>query len=143
MYKRVLVGTDGSNAAEKAVDHAIQLCKSMGAELIVVSVVDLESVSGIEQTDEEVYRRVQSDLEKRANEILDNVEKKADKEKVLVKKIVQVGDPADVIVELAKREKVDLTVVGTKGLLGAKRVVLGSTAEKIVRWASIPVLVVR
>jgi nucleotide-binding universal stress UspA family protein len=138
-----MVGTDGSEAAEKAVSHAIELCKSMGAQLIVVSVVNLEAVSGIEKTDGEVYRKVQFDLEKHASEILDNVEKKAIKEKILVKKITQVGDPADVIVELAKREKVDLLVVGTKGLLGVKRVVLGSHAEKIVRWAQVPVLVVR
>jgi nucleotide-binding universal stress UspA family protein len=143
MYRRIMVGTDGSEAAEKAIDHAIELCKSMGAQLIAVSVVDLKSVSSIEQTDGEVYSRIRLDLEKRANEILDNVEKKAIKEKVLVKKITPVGDPADVIVEQSKREKVDLIVVGTRGLLGAKRVVLGSSAEKIVRWAQVPVLVVR
>ncbi|MEM3594192.1 MAG: universal stress protein [Candidatus Jordarchaeaceae archaeon] len=143
MYKRILVGTDGSNAAEKAVDHAIDLCKDMGAELIAVSIVNLKSLAEIEQTNQEVYHKVQSDLEKRANEILDNVEKKASSKNVKVKKIMQVGDPAEIIVELAKREKVDLAVVGTKGLLGAKRLVLGSTAEKIVRWASVPVLVVR
>ena len=143
MYKKILVGTDGSETAEKAVDNAIELCKSMGAELIAVSVVNMESVASLEETDKVVYNKIHEHLEIRANEILDDVEKRAEKEDILLKKIVQMGDPADVIVELAKRERADLIVVGTKGLLGVKRVVLGSHAEKIVRWSTVPVLVVR
>jgi nucleotide-binding universal stress UspA family protein len=142
MYRKIMVGTDGSKTAQKAVDQAIELCKSTGAELIAVSVVDMKPVSSIEETDGEVYRKVQSEFERHANELLDDVEKKAIKEKLKIKRVVQIGDPADVIVELAKRERADLIVIGTKGLVGVERVLLGSHAERIVRWAQIPVLVV-
>jgi nucleotide-binding universal stress UspA family protein len=143
MYRRIIVGTDGSDYSDKAIDHAIDLCKSLGAELIAVSVVNMDAVRCIEDTDRDVYCKIQDNLKKRANEILDDVEKKAIKEKILIKKVIQVGDPAEVMVELAKREKANLIVVGTKGLLGVKRAVLGNHAEKIVRWAKVPVLVVR
>jgi len=138
-----MVGVDGSDYSDKAVDHAIELCKSMGAELIAISVVNMDAVACIEETDRDVYCKIQDNLKNRANDLLNTVEKKAIKENVLIKKIIQVGDIAEVMVEQAKREKADLIVVGTKGLLGVKRVVLGSHAEKIVRWASVPVLVVR
>ncbi|MEM3594193.1 MAG: universal stress protein [Candidatus Jordarchaeaceae archaeon] len=143
MYKRIMVGVDGSEHADKAVDHAIELCKCMGAELIAVNIISMDTLSCMEDSDKDVYCRVQEALEKRANNLLDKVEKKANKENVLIKKIVQVGDVADTIVELAKREDADLIVVGTRGLLGVKRVALGSHAEKIARWASVPVLIVR
>jgi nucleotide-binding universal stress UspA family protein len=143
MYRRIMVATDGSEHSAKAVDHAIELCKSSGAELLAVSVINMDAISFMEDSDRDVYFEVQYALEKRANDILNEVEKKANKENVLVKKIIQVGDPAEVVVELAKREDADLIVIGTRGLLGVKRVVLGSHAEKIVRWASVPVLVVR
>ncbi|MEX2751062.1 MAG: universal stress protein [Candidatus Freyarchaeota archaeon] len=143
MYRRIMVATDGSEHSGKAVEHAIELCKSTGAELLAVSVVNMDALSCVEESDRDVYCKVQDALEKRANDILIEVEKKANKENVLVKKIIQVGDPAEVVVELAKREGADLIVIGTRGLLGVKRVVLGSHAEKIVRWSSVPVLVVR
>ncbi|MGQ9721041.1 MAG: universal stress protein [Candidatus Jordarchaeum sp.] len=143
MYSRILVATDGSEYSDKAVQHAIDLAKSFGAELIVISVVNMESVACIEEPTSDIYCQIQEKLEKRANDILDGVEKKATRENLLVKKIVQTGDTAAVTVELAKREGADLIVVGTRGLLGVKRVTLGSSAEKIVRWAEIPVLVVR
>ncbi|MBS7281555.1 MAG: universal stress protein [Candidatus Freyarchaeota archaeon] len=143
MYRKIMVATDGSEHSVKAVDHAIELCKSTGAELLAVSVVNMDALSCVEDSDRDVYCKVQDALEKRANDILNDVEKKANKENVLVKKIIQVGDPAEVVVELAKREGADLIVIGTRGLLGVKRVVLGSHAEKIVRWSSVPVLVVR
>jgi nucleotide-binding universal stress UspA family protein len=138
-----MVGVDGSEYSNKAVDHAIELCKSMGAELIAVTVVNMAAVACLEDSDRDVYCKIQDTLKTRASDTLDEVEKKANKENVLIKKIIQVGDTAEVMVELAKKENVDLIVVGTKGLLGIKRVVLGSHAEKIVRWASVPVLVVR
>ncbi|WXG39587.1 MAG: universal stress protein [Candidatus Freyarchaeum deiterrae] len=143
MYSKIMVGTDGSETAKKAVDNAIELCKSLGAELIAVSAVNMAPVSGIEKTDGKTYNKIRDEFEQHANEILDEVEKKAAKENLMFKRIVKLGDPADVIVEQAKREKADLIVIGTKGLMGVQRVVLGSHAEKIVRWSPIPVLVVR
>ncbi|MHA1209259.1 MAG: universal stress protein [Candidatus Freyarchaeota archaeon] len=143
MYRRIMVGTDGSEYSDKAVDHAIELCRATGAELLAVSVVNMEALECIENSDRDVYCKVQDSLEQRANDILSRVEGKAARENVPVKKIIQVGDPAEVLVELAKREGADLIVVGTRGHVGVKRVALGSHAQKVVRWSNVPVLVVR
>ncbi|MFB0562340.1 MAG: universal stress protein [Candidatus Lokiarchaeia archaeon] len=143
MYSRIMVGTDGSELSNKAVDHAIELCKSFGAELIAVSVVNMETVACVEEPTSDIYCQIQEKLEKNANKILDEVEKKAIRENIMFKKIVQAGDPASTMVELSRREGVDLLIVGTRGSLGVERVALGSHAQKIVRWATVPVLVVR
>ncbi|MEX2706613.1 MAG: universal stress protein [Candidatus Freyrarchaeum guaymaensis] len=143
MYRRIMVGTDGSEYSDKAVDHALELCRATGAELLAVSVVNMEVLECIENSDRDVYCKVQDSLEQRANDILSGVEEKAARENVPVKKIIQVGDPAEVLVELAKREGADLIVVGTRGHVGVKRVTLGSHAQKVVRWSNVPVLVVR
>jgi len=119
MYRRIMVGTDGSEYSDKAVDHALELCRATGAELLAVSVVNMEVLECIENSDRDVYCKVQDSLEQRANDILSRVEEKAAKENVPVKKIIQVGDPAEVLVELAKREGADLIVVGT-GTRGSK-----------------------
>ena len=143
MYRRIMVGTDGSEYSDKAVDHALELCRATGAELIAVSVVDTRSLESIKEIDKKVYDKPEEDLELLAIKILDKVEEKASRENVPLKRIIQKGDPASVLVELAKRENADLLVVGTRGLLGVKRVMLGSSTQKIVRWSGVPVLVVR
>jgi nucleotide-binding universal stress UspA family protein len=55
---------------------------------------------------------------------------------------VRVGDPSDVILEAARRENIDLIVMGTQGLGGLRKVILGSTAERVLRRTHTPVLAV-
>jgi nucleotide-binding universal stress UspA family protein len=83
---------------------------------------------------EEMVRFSQKSLEEVAlNRISPNLK---------VRTIVLQGNPADRIVELARSEKVDMIVTATHGLTGWRRFIFGSVAERVVRFASCPVLTV-
>jgi nucleotide-binding universal stress UspA family protein len=74
---------------------------------------------------------------------LQDVANMADKACVPVETVLREGLPPEVIVKEAEDRGVDLIIMGTRGLSGAKRVVLGSTAAQVVEWAPCPVLVVK
>ena len=103
MYSTVVVGTDGSSRAEKAVQEAVDLAKSEGARVYLVA-----AFSATERQWEQIQ-----------------------------------GDPAEVIIEVAEREKADLIVVGNKGMTGTRRFFLGSVPNKVLNHAPCSVMVVR
>ena len=77
------------------------------------------------------------------NEITSNVEKTAKAAGLEAESIVLKGDPAERIVNFAEEQGVDMIVVGSHGIGGFERLVIGSVSEKVVRHAKIPVLVFR
>jgi nucleotide-binding universal stress UspA family protein len=64
-------------------------------------------------------------------------------EDISVEVLVETGDPAMVIADAAVREKIDVIVLATHGLTGLSHLLMGSVAEKVVRHAAVPVLIVR
>ncbi len=141
MYKTVVVGTDGSPRADKAVQEAIDLARSEGARLHLVA-----AYSEIERHWEQIQSsaRVETvDLREVAEQALARCAKKAEEQGVEVEFDAHHGDPAEVILEVADQENADLIVVGNKGMTGAKRFFLGSVPNKVAHHASCSVLVVR
>ena len=147
MYERILVPTDGSDTAEVAIEHALDLAEKYGAEVHTLYVIDTDSMSltlGAEQLDrieqgnyhemEEVRRRVEaatSVVTDRARERgLDVVEH------------VSAGKPHSMIADYAADHDVDLVVMGSHGRSGVKRALLGSVTERTLRSTPVPVLVV-
>ena len=123
MLERILVGTDGSDSAAQAVARAAQLVASTGAELLVLS----------------AYTR--RDGPAAAEAVLEEViaEHKPKRSRALVRE----GPPADVILDAAEDEAVDLIVVGNRGMTGARRFVLGSVPNTISHNAPCSVLIVK
>jgi nucleotide-binding universal stress UspA family protein len=141
MYKTVVVGTDGSPRADKAVDEAIDLAKSENARLILVA-----AFSANENHWEQIQSSAKTsrvNLADVAEQVLARTAKRAEEQGVQVDYGAQEGDPAEVILEVADREKADLIVVGNKGITGAKRFFLGSVPNKVVHHAPCGVMVVR
>ena len=140
MYKSVLVATDGSENSEFAVKNAVNIAKKNGAALTVLYVIDPDNLSGLAgalDTSENIAdaaREVSADAFARAREMgaAAGIE--------VVTKILQ-GHPADKIAEESAGH--DLCVCGSLGRTNAKRAVIGSVAEKVVRLAYCPVLVCR
>jgi nucleotide-binding universal stress UspA family protein len=136
MHQRILVGTDGSGTAGAAVSHAAELAKIGGAELIVVSAYkkpeDVPPPFGTPdaQHTAEVGKAVLKDVEKRYGS------------DVKVRTILREGNPTDAIIDTAEDEKVDLIVVGNRGMVGAKRFVLGSVPNAVSHHAPCDVLIV-
>ncbi len=137
--RKVLLATDLSEASESAADQAIDLASSLGAALLIVSVIDPGSLllpggrfrARIDQVRERREQLAQALVERGRELGID------------VSFLVWTGDPGDQIVEAAEAERVDMVVVGSHGRGAVGRLFLGSVSEHIVRNAPCPVLVVR
>ena len=138
MYRKILVGYDGSEASRKAFETACDLAAQHGAELFVLTVArppdigdDAESEAIIENS-RRYHRRMLAEV----------------KPLIAAKKIkahleVGVGHPAEQIIYDADRHGVDLIVVGHRGRSKFARLLLGSVSKQVVQYAARPVLVVR
>lgn len=139
LYKKILIATDGSDYTQKAVEHGLELAKAFGAEVTAMNIMDLGSVTSSSQgyglPDINAY------MQKSSDEALQYVLDKGKEMGVEVKAVSKMGSPANDIVEASKNY--DLIVMGTIGRTGVSKLLLGSVAEKVVRFAECPVLVIR
>ena len=145
MFQSIVVGTDGSDTARKAVREAVELAKSLNASLDIVSAY--EPVSG--QRLREEARQAPEDLQWTINarEDVDATLREAEEEiedsGVQVRTFAREGDPADAILDVAEERDADLIVVGNKGMTGARRFLLGSVPNKVSHHAPCSVLIIR
>jgi nucleotide-binding universal stress UspA family protein len=144
MFRSIVVGTDGSETAGKAVAEAAQLAQQVGAKLLVVSAY--EPVSGQRLRDE--AQQAPGDLQWMVNprEDVDATLREAAGaagEGIEVETFARQGDPADAILDVAEEQGADLIVVGNKGMTGAKRFLLGSVPNKVSHHAPCSVLIIR
>jgi len=134
MFGKILVGTDGSESATRAVTRATDLARLDGAELIVVHAHPDPNV-GYALADE-----ASPEID-RARSIVRDVENKHAAD-VNVRTIVREGEAAGVILDVAEEEKVDLVVVGNKGMSGTRRFLQGSVPNRVSHHAECDVLIV-
>ncbi|MCE4625011.1 MAG: universal stress protein [Desulfurococcales archaeon] len=141
MYSKILVGFDGSEASYKAVMKAADLAQTMGADLIIVSVVPPPTaLLGELMTPEVIDPKPLADA---ARSAIKRLKEKLEKEKgVTPETEVLLGDPAEAIVELAKEKGADLIVLGRRGLSRLERLFVGSVTRKVLERAETDVLVV-
>jgi len=145
MFRSIVVGTDGSDTATQAVRQAIELARSVGARIDLVSAY--EPVSDARLREESIHvpedlqwminprEDVQATLEAAASEIR--------AAGVEVEVFALQGDPADALLDVAEERGSDLIVVGNKGMTGAKRFLLGSVPNKVSHHAPCSVLIIR
>lgn len=142
MYDRILLPTDGSEVAESAAAHAVDLAATTGAQLHVLSVVDAEAV-GLVASSSLDADEVRTSLRHAGEEATATVAEAAEAAGVEVVEAVEVGVPDEAIRDYAAAHDVDLVVMGTHGRRGVDRFLLGSVTERVVRSSDAPVLVVR
>ena len=136
---RILVATDGSQGSATAEAYACALAQSWGALLTVMSV--LEFPPGMDP-DYAVNRLYLDELMNKATARLADVKSRAAGRGLAVHTHIVTGIPSEEVVSYARAEETELIVVGTRGKTGLEHVLLGSTAERIVRMAPCPVLTV-
>ncbi len=150
-FKRILVAVDGSENAERAAKAAVELAQKFGSELIVLHVIARPSYTyvpmfpSVTPPPAKVYDEYYA-LSKRAAEgCVSRAVSLADGLSLRVRGDVQEGrfSVVEGITEYADNEKVDLIVVGTRGLGGFTKLVIGSVSSGVVTHAHCPVLVVR
>jgi nucleotide-binding universal stress UspA family protein len=145
MFAAIVVGTDGSDTAGKAVERAIELASALHARLLIVSA--FEPVSG--QRLREESQQVPADLQWMVNPRADvdttlgEAVEVAQAAGVTAEPFARQGDPADAILDVAEEQGADLIVIGNKGMTGAKRFLLGSVPNKVSHHAPCSVLIIR
>lgn len=145
MFKRIVVGTDGSETAEVAISHATQLAKITGASLDVVSAYEPVPQDRIREEAQQVPGDVAHGVGPRedVNVFLESAAAAAKEAGVEARTHAREGEPADAILDLAEEAGADLIVVGNKGMTGARRFLLGSVPNKISHHAPCGVYIVR
>lgn len=137
MMRKIVVGYDGSDVAKRALERAADLAG--GGALTVVSVVPKVPAGGRVGVALVVDP---ADVEEHQRELLEARDLLAARG-VTPRLIETSGDPADVLVQTAQEESADVIVIGTRGLGGLSRALLGSVSTKVVHEAHCDVFVVR
>jgi nucleotide-binding universal stress UspA family protein len=145
VFKRIVVGTDGSETAAEAVRQALELAKLTGATLSLVSAYQPASGRRVAAEQAEAPADVQYEIGPRedVNLILDGAAADAKQQGVEVQTHPVEGDPADALLNVAEETKADLIVVGNKGMTGARRYLLGSVPNNVSHHAPCSVMIVR
>lgn len=149
MISNILVATDGSEVASKAVEFAIGLAKQLGKGVILLSVVDkglLVSPSVPEGvTPTRIEEPTEDFLRQAAETCLEESEKLCRTNGVQSKKVIRAGDPAQEIIREAEKSKADLIVMGSHGKSALSAALLGSVTSGVIydKHTRIPALVVR
>lgn len=145
MFRSIVVGTDGSETAGKAVDAAVELAALSGAALDIVSAYEPESIQRLRREARAFPPDLQWMVNRRAevDATLRNAAERARAAGVTAQTDAREGDPADAILDVAEELGADLIVVGNKGMTGARRFVLGSVPNRVSHHAPCAVMIIR
>jgi len=142
MKNTILIAVDLSESTESVIKKGMELAIKMEASVILSSVIPMyvdylqSQMSMVPTPWDEIYTAQKEAAIKELKLVQDKFPG------IPIEIYVEVGNAKDVVIDKATKEKVDYIVVGTHGRTGFSHVVMGSTAEYIVRHATMPVMVV-
>ena len=135
----VLCPVDFSEHSQRALEYAVALAGACRAQLTVLTVIDpLLAQAAVVSADPDYLRDTKAELQAFADEPLPGRVAWAPSPRL----VVTVGHPGDQILEVAAFHEADLIVMGTQGLGGFRKLVFGSTTERVLRRTTVPVLAV-
>jgi nucleotide-binding universal stress UspA family protein len=140
--QRIIVATDGSSGANRAVDVAAKLAKARGADLTILTIGG--NITGAELRElADAAGDLSKTLETAANKVLSRARKRAIRIGVCTVKLqTGWGDPAEIIIDAVRRGKADMLVVGRRGHGRLSGLLLGSVSQKLASLAPCVVVVV-
>ncbi len=134
--RKILVGFDGSEGSEQAINRALMLIYEYGV-LIILAVIPKNDIRSF--VDDDSYNK----LKRKAETLISNTISDLGQQSFDIKGIVEEGDAAAKIIDVSNRMDVDLIVLGSKGKGEIGNYPIGSVANKVVQYAHKPVMVVR
>jgi nucleotide-binding universal stress UspA family protein len=156
MFKKILVPYDSSEFADNALKMAIYLAKLIkGSEVIILTVLEEVKAptlvfdtkvrnykTGEATTLSSYIRELHKDMRNKRTKRLDDLKRKYDRS-VHIKTLVSVGRPEVKIIDCAKNQHADLIVMGSRGLKGISKFLMGSVSRKVSETANCAVMIVR
>jgi len=139
-YDDLLISTDGSDVADRAVDHAIAVAEHTGARLHVLNVANVSAMTA--DPEYSMPQQVLSSMEAAGEDAVEAVATRGEDAGLDVVTEVRRGIPAEAIVDYADEAGIDLVAMATSGHTGLSRYLLGSTTEQVIRHCESPVLAV-
>jgi nucleotide-binding universal stress UspA family protein len=149
MYARILIASDGSELADRALDHGLQLAKLAGSEVTIVTVTEPVTIVGggyasIAGGVVDPLPELVDAQEKAARELLQRAAKRAADQGVTAKTVlVDNTFAAEGVVATANEIGAELIIMGSHGRRGLDRLLLGSQTNNVLAHTKIPVLVTR
>jgi nucleotide-binding universal stress UspA family protein len=141
MYERILVPLDGSELAEQAVRHAVVQATQFGAEIVLLMV--LGPLPDTPMAGRQAVRMAEEMSAKLARDYLESVAEPMRLQEISVRIATVEGKPYVQIIEYAEEHGIDLIVMSARGYGGLSRWLLGSVADRVVRGARVPVLLIQ
>ena len=140
IFSKILIAIDGSDASMDAADYAISISKQHNAELYALHVIHADvDLFGPHETSE-----FMTEMRNEGKKYMDKVRLKANEKNIQIKtEFISSTNIAGGIVDYAEENNIDLIVIGTRGLSGFKKLLLGSVATDVVTYAHCPVMVVK
>ncbi len=142
MYRKILVPLDGSDLAEAVLPHVEMLAKANGSEVIVLRVA-VNPAYQFAMTEPSIVGVLVSDMEAESEKYLKRVSEQLKAHGISVTSEMVEGSTADCILKVAEEKGADLIAMSTHGRSGVARWLIGSVADRVVRTAKVPVLLVR
>jgi universal stress protein A len=143
--QKILLCTDFSDNSKPARQHAMDYARAFNAELMILHVINSARI-GFPTLEEGMpvdIRLALSDIQQSVEKALSLIAADCRKELAQVQTAVRIGTPPSEIVRFVEEESIQLIVMGTHGWTGFKHLIMGSTAENVVRTARCPVLTVK
>lgn len=146
-YKKIMVTLDGSDLAKDALPYAQEMAEQSQAELTLFRVVPL--ITRVMYVNKHTFhdpQQMEAEQLGKVDEAMDSLQALAETLRlhhIQARAAVDVGDPAEKIVDFAKANQIDLIVMSTHGRTGVRKLVAGSVASKVSSSAPCPVLLVR
>ena len=141
--KRILVPIDFSEHSRKALQYAIPFAQQFKASVDLIYVVEPTVYPADFSFGQVGFPAIEDELRKRGGEELDDLLRHEIGKRVKARRAIRTGKAFYEILQYAKEEAIDLIMIATHGHTGIEHALFGSTAEKVVRKAPCPVLVVR
>lgn len=143
---KILVCTDGSEHSQKALRQAAKIAASIeGARVSILYVYESlpAKIYGNGSVPVYIHEKYRESSEEEGKQILAEAAKVFEAEKITPEIILKEGHPANTITKISEEQNFDMVVVGSRGLGGFKKVLLGSVSNAVVQEAKTSVLVVK
>jgi nucleotide-binding universal stress UspA family protein len=137
-FQKIMVGYDGSKPADKAVEIAFSLAQATDCKVLIFSVARPPEPATMVELD-----AMLDDAKEHFQESFNRFTKCAEERGVSLETAIAVGHPIQQIVHRAEADHVDLIILGRRGMSRFEKMLVGSTSEKVLRYAHCPVMVVR
>ena len=142
--KNILLPTDLSKTSLTAANYAVDIAAQYNAKIHLLYVLEktppILAIRSLDISREKILEEIDNDAKTQLDELLQKV--KEINQKIEVLPVIQKGLDYEEIIDYSNKEKIDVIVIATHGRTGLLHTLLGSVAEKVIRYSKIPVLVI-